>query len=335
MNINYLSVLPKVQQLQEKNYTILEDKGDGFKSAIIDTVKFDNADRNGDDFLNYDELAEIKLALLFDAKKDKFELAKGINFISQDAIDEILANDGLSLNSLQNELKNLDKNNDKKIKSDEIKSLNTSELIRNNQRDLRIYKLQEIKESSNQEITKTSENKKIAALDKQIKNLQKMLESLTSQKMQEPVTQNVSTKEAQNHSSKSIEHSVNVDELKSKYGEEDVNSLIQVIKSTPKVATNIDGIISKTDTKVPVEDILDLSAGMDMLVDTEIAVSEMMDMAGVEQLSPANTPLNLDKKKIDFSINQIKAKIADLEGMKSKILDSRIEEEGKKLSMLA
>jgi len=68
MNINYLSVLPKVQQLEEKNYTILEDKGDNFKSAILDTLNFNNSDRNGDDFLTYDELIDIKLAINFNPK---------------------------------------------------------------------------------------------------------------------------------------------------------------------------------------------------------------------------------------------------------------------------
>ncbi|MEO1954914.1 MAG: hypothetical protein ABGW74_09450 [Campylobacterales bacterium] len=51
MNINYLSALHRVEPYQEKNYTILEDKGDGFSSVIKDTIHFNSADRNGDDFL--------------------------------------------------------------------------------------------------------------------------------------------------------------------------------------------------------------------------------------------------------------------------------------------
>jgi len=333
MNINYLSVLPKVQQYEEKNYTILEDKGDGFKSSILDTINFNNADRDGDKFLTYDELIDIKLALAFDAKKDKFELTKGINFISKDAVDGIFTNSGISLESLQDELKNLDKNNDKKIKADEIASLDTSALVKKTKRNFRIYKLQEVKNISNEKIETSSKNKKIASLDKQIKNLEKMLKNLTSQKSQEPIK--VSTKEVENHTSATVENIVKVDELKSKYGDKEVSKLINVIKNIPQVENNIQSIISKTDTKVSKEEILDLSASMDMVTDTKIAVSEMSDMSAIEQLSPANTPLDLDSKNIDFSINQIKEKINDLEGMKSKIINEDMDKEVKKLDILA
>ena len=61
----------------------------------------------------------------------------------------------------------------------------------------------------------------------------------------------------------------------------------------------------------------------------------MSDMSAIEQLSPANTPLDLDSKNIDFSINQIKEKINDLEGMKSKIINEDMDKEVKKLDILA
>ncbi len=253
--------------------------------------------------------------------------------MSENGINTILKDSGISLDSLQNELKNLDKNNNNKIESDEITSLNTVELIKKNKRDFRKYKLQEVKKISNEEIETTAKNKRIASLDKQIKSLKNMLKNLTSQKSQEPIK--VSTKEAQNHLSASVDNIAKIDELKSKYGDKDVSNLINTIKHTPKITDNVDSIILKTDTKVSKEEILDLSADMDIAVDTKIAVSEMSDMAAVEQLSPANTPLDLDAKNIDFSLNQIKTKINDLEGMKSKIINEDIEKETKKLDALA
>ena len=212
MNINYLSALYRVEPYQEKNYTILEDKGDGFSSVIKDTIHFNSADRNGDDFLTYSELADIDLALAFNAKDDKYELTKGINFISKDAVDGIFKNSGISLEDLQNELKNLDKNNDKKITSDEIVSLDTKKLEKDNTIAYNQYKLQKVEEVSSEKVQSTEEDKRIAELDKQINNLKSMLNSLSSQKNQEPIK--IDTQDATDFNLKSVQNILKTDDLK-------------------------------------------------------------------------------------------------------------------------
>ncbi|MEO1954913.1 MAG: hypothetical protein ABGW74_09445 [Campylobacterales bacterium] len=81
------------------------------------------------------------------------------------------------------------------------------------------------------------------------------------------------------------------------------------------------------------DEILELSDNIDLVMDSELAISNMEDMAGIEQFSPANTPLFLDKENIDFSIDQIKLKINDLEDMKSKILTQKMDRATKKLDI--
>ncbi len=331
MNINYLSALYRVEPYQEKNYTILEDKGDGFSSVIKDTIHFNSADRNGDDFLTYSELADIDLALAFNAKDDKYELTKGINFISKDAVDGIFKNSGISLEDLQNELKNLDKNNDKKITSDEIVSLDTKKLEKDNTIAYNQYKLQKVEEVSSEKVQSTEEDKRIAELDKQINNLKSMLNSLSSQKNQEPIK--IDTQDATDFNLKSVQNILKTDDLKTKYGSKDVDNVVQTIKHIPKVEGNVDSIILKTGTKMSEDEILELSDNIDLVMDSELAISNMEDMAGIEQFSPANTPLFLDKENIDFSIDQIKLKINDLEDMKSKILTQKMDRATKKLDI--
>jgi len=156
-----------------------------------------------------------------------------------------------------------------------------------------------------------------------------MLNSLSSQKNQEPIK--IDTQDATDFNLKSVQNILKTDDLKTKYGSKDVDNVIKVIKNTPKVEGNVDSIILKTGTKMSEDEILELSDNIDLVMDSELAISNMEDMAGIEQFSPANTPLFLDKENIDFSIDQIKLKINDLEDMKSKILTQKMDRATKKL----
>ena len=160
-----------------------------------------------------------------------------------------------------------------------------------------------------------------------------MLNSLSSQKNQEPIKADIDTQDATDFNLKSVQNILKTDDLKTKYGSKDVDNVIKVIKNTPKVEGNVDSIILKTGTKMSEDEILELSDNIDLVMDSELAISNMEDMAGIEQFSPANTPLFLDKENIDFSIDQIKLKINDLEDMKSKILTQKMDRATKKLDI--
>jgi len=158
-----------------------------------------------------------------------------------------------------------------------------------------------------------------------------MLNSLSSQKNQEPIKADIDTQDATDFNLKSVQNILKTDDLKTKYGSKDVDNVVQTIKHIPKVEGNVDSIILKTGTKMSEDEILELSDNIDLVMDSELAISNMEDMAGIEQFSPANTPLFLDKENIDFSIDQIKLKINDLEDMKSKILTQKMDRATKKL----
>jgi hypothetical protein len=98
---------------------------------------------------------------------------------------------------------------------------------------------------------------------------------------------------------------------------------------------NIDSIIIQTDTKMSKEDIVKMSQGMEAVTMSEASVKEAQDLSAIEQFSPASTPINIDKKNIDFTIGGIQQKIADVEGMKDKIVQKMIDSKLKKLDFMA
>ncbi len=335
MNINYLSVLPKVDQDYVKSYVLVDGSKESIGTVIEDKINFSTADKDGDAFLTYEELSNVKLSVDFNAKKDMFQLVRGLNLLDNKTIQNIYFQQGLSLDVLEEELKKLDKNNDKKINSDEVER-DLSQLVRTEKMAYRAYKLNDIKEKDGEQSQNESDNKQIAALEKQIQSLKNMLSNLQTQKAsQPPSSSTASSKEASEHVSESINNKLNMKELETKYGTEDVDKVVNAVERTIDVTHNIDSIIIQTDTNMSKEDIVNLSQGMEAVAMSEASIKGAQDLSAIEQFSPASTPINIDKKNIDFTIGGIQQKIADVEGMKDKIIQKMIDSKLKKLDFMA
>ena len=335
MNINYLSVLPKVDQDYVKSYVLVDGSKESIGTVIEDKINFSTADKDGDAFLTYEELSNVKLSVDFNAKKDMFQLVRGLNLLDNKTIQNIYFQQGLSLDVLEEELKKLDKNNDKKINSDEVER-DLSQLVRTEKMAYRAYKLNDIKEKDGEQSQNESDNKQIAALEKQIQSLKNMLSNLQTQKAsQPPSSSTASSKEASEHVSESINNKLNMKELETKYGTEDVDKVVNAVERTIDVTHNIDSIIIQTDTNMSKEDIVNLSQGMEAVAMSEASIQGAQDLSAIEQFSPASTPINIDKKNIDFTIGGIQQKIADVEGMKDKIIQKMMDSKLKKLDFMA
>lgn len=338
MNINYLSVLPKVDQNYAKNYTLIDISQESIKSVIEDKINFNNADKNYDDFLTYEELVNIKLSVNFNPKKDKFELIRGIDLLNNESIENIFSQKGISFYTLEEELKKLDKNNDGAIGSNEVEQ-DLSQLAIKQERAYRAYKLNDIKEIEGEEIQSQSDKKQIAALEKQIQSLKRMLSELETQKASEPVNiDTVIQEDMSKHTTESISNQLNIKELEAKYGAENVHKVVNAVERANINPGNIDSvadtIISQTNTDISNEDIVNLAQGMEAVSMSEISIKENQELSAVEQFSPAATPINIDKRNVDFTISGIKQKIADLEGMKDKIIQKTADSKLKKLNMM-
>ncbi len=338
MNFNYLTVLPRVDQNYTKNYTLIDSSQKGIKAVVEDKINFKNADKNHDDFLTYKELADIKLSVNFNVKKDKFELIRGIGLLDDKSIKNIFSQKGISFYTLEEELKKLDKNKDGKIDSNEVEQDFSQSAVKQ-ERAYRAYKLNDIRETEGEEAQSQSDKKHIAALEKQIQSLKKMLSELETQKTSTPISSNSATQEdISSHATKSINNQLNIKELEAKYGSENIEKIVNIIERVNINSTNINNVADTIIAQIPEmskEDIVNLVQGMEAVAIGEISVKEAQELSAIELFSPAATPINIDKKNIDFTIGGIKQKIADLEGMKDKIMQKMMDAQLKKLDTMA
>ena len=170
MNISYLAALPKTNEHHTKNYVLIDYSQDGIKKVIEDTIDFNRADVNSDDFLTYEELPDIKLSVYFHLKKDRFELVRGLSLLDSGSIQNIFHKKGISFDALEAELKKLDKNNDSKIDSNEV-AQDITQLAKVKQKAYREYKLGVISHKENEQTEIEGSHNQIAALEKQIMSL--------------------------------------------------------------------------------------------------------------------------------------------------------------------
>ena len=322
MDVRYLSVLTTVNAGSQSNYTVAKNQNDNFKSFIMDEVNFKNADSNSDDFLSYSELANIKLSPSYNAQNNRFGLQKGFDLLTNNTIKKIFDNSGLSLKLLEENLKELDKNRDNKITSNEINP-ELTKIVDAQKRDYRAFKMQKLTKKITTGQEQSIQNKEIAALNKQIASLKKMLHSLKTQEVSQPTT--VGKNDTKDISATGIAKKLAVDGLNNKYGKKDTSKLINTISRTPHATKHIASVMYRSGTKASEKEVTALAGLMESSAMDKIAVKEMSDMNAIEQFSPANTPLVLDSKNIDVSISSIETKIQALEGMKDEILTKATE----------
>lgn len=336
MNINYLAVLPKVTQEHVKEYTLVDISKESIKSVIEDKINFSNADENYDDFLTYEELANIKLSVNFNTKKDNFELTRGVGLLDNESIENIFSQKGISFYTLEEELKKLDGNKDGKIDSSEVEQ-DLSQLAKRQERADRAYRLNDIKERSGEQSQNESDKKQIAALEKQIQSLKRVLSQLEMQKASKPQSGNTSNQDMSEHASQSIENKANIKELEAKYGNEEVDNVVNALERATVNSGNVDvvaqSVIAQTNTDISKEEIVTISQGMEAVTMSEISVKEAQDLSAIEQFSPASTPVSIDSKNIEFTMNSIAQKINDLEGMKDKMVQKMMDTQLKKLNL--
>jgi len=321
MGVGYLSVLTTVNASSKSDYTVVKSKNDNFKSFIMDEVNFNNADRNSDNFLTYSELDSIKLSPAYNVQNNRFQLQKGFDLLTNKTIKKILDTSGLSLKLLEENLKELDKNRDNKITTNEINP-EITKMLDAQKRDYRAFKMQKLTKKITAGQEQSIQNKEIEALDKQIASLKKMLHSMKTQKTTEP---SVGKNDVKDISARSIDKKLAIDGLNNKYGEKDTSKLISTISRTPHATRHIASVMYRSGTKASEQEVTALAGLMQSGVLDKIAVKEMSDMNAIEQLSPANTPVVIDSKNIDLSIANIENKIQDLEGMKDEILTKAAE----------
>lgn len=336
MNINYLAVLPKVNQEHAKEYTLIDISKESIKSVIEDKINFSNADENYDDFLTYEELANIKLSVNFNPKKDNFELTRGVSLLDNKSIENIFSQNDISFYTLEEELKKLDRNKDGKIDSSEVEQ-DLSQLAIKQERADRAYKLNDIKERGGEQSQNESDKKQIASLEKQIQSLKRVLSQLEMQKASKPQSGNTSNQDMSEHASQSIENSANIKELEAKYGSQEVDNVVNALERTTVNLGNVDvvaqNIIMQTNTDISKEEIVTIAQGMEDIAMSEISVKEAQDLSAIEQFSPASTPVSIDSKNIEFTMSNISQKINDLEGMKDKIVQKIMDNQLKKLNL--
>jgi len=317
MDVHYLSVLTTVNAGSQSDYTVAKSKDDDFKSFIMDEVNFQNADSNSDNFLSYRELSKIKLSPTYNVQNNRFKLKKGFDLLKNSTIKKILDNSGLSLKLLEENFKELDKNRDNKITTNEINP-ELTKIVDTQKKDYRAFKMQELTKKINTNKEQTSQNKEIEALNKQIASLKKMLHSLKSQKSATPTAPNKN--DANNIATTGIGKKLAIDGLKAKYGEKDTSKLINTILKIPNAPKHISSVMYQSGTKASEKEVALLAGLIQGTALNKIAVKEMNDMNAIEQISPANTPVVIVEDNIDLSISNIESKIQDLEGMKDEIL---------------
>ena len=322
---SYLSLLTTVNTEKKTDYTVVRSQNDNFKSFIMDDVNFKNADRNHDEFLSYNELADIKLSPTYDVQKKLFKLQKGFDLLSNNSIEKILDTSGLSLKLLEENLKKLDKNKDNKITTNEINP-ELTRIVDAQKRDYRAFKMKNLNKKISAKTQNVNNAKQIEALNKQIESLKKMLQAFKSQKVTTPTETTISKNNTTDMSTTGINKKLAIDGLKNKYGEKDTNKLISTISRTPDASRHIASVMYQSGTKASEKEVKVLAALMQNSILDKIAVKETSDMNAIEQLSPANTPVVIDTKNIDLTISNIETKIQDLEGMKSEILEKEAEE---------
>ena len=323
MDVRYLSVLTTVNAGSKSDYTIAKNQNDNFKSFIMDEVDFKNADSNSDDFLNYNELADIKLSPTYNAQNNRFVLQKGFDLLTNNTIKKTLDNSGLSLKLLEENFKELDKNRDNKITTNEINP-ELTKMVDAQKKDYRAFKMQELTKKSTKNAQKSSQNKEIEALAKQIASLKKMLHSLKTQQVSQPTT--VGKNDTKDISARGIAKKLAIDGLNNKYGKKDISKLISTISRTPHATKHIASVMYRSGTKASEKEVTALAGLMESSAMDKIAVKEMSDMNAIEQLSPANTPLVIDNDNIDLTIANIENKIQALEGMQDEILTKEAEQ---------
>ena len=334
MNFNYLTVLPRIDQNYTKDYTLIDSSQKGMGAVIEDKINFNNADKNHNDFLTYEELADIKLSVNFNVKKDKFELIRGVDLLDNESIKNIFSQKGISFYTLEEELKKLDRDKDGKIDSNEVEQ-NLSRLALKQEKAYRAYKLNDVRETESQETQSQNDKKQIAALEKQIQSLKKMISELETQKASTPISSNTATQEDRSsHATESINNQLNIKELEAKYGSENIEKTVNTIERAHNINNVADTIIAKV-PDISKEDIVNLAQGMEAIAMSEISVQMAQELSAIEQFSPAASPINIDKKNIDFSIGSVKQKIADLEGMKDKIMQKMMDSQLKKIDTRA
>jgi ribosomal protein L29 len=322
MDISYLSVLTTVNANAKTDYTVVKSQNDNFKSFIMDEANFKNADSNSDNFLSYSELSDIKLSPTYDVQNNLFKLKQGFDLLTNNTIKKILDNSGLSLKLLEENFKELDKNKDNKITSNEINP-ELTKMVDTQKRDYRAFKMQKLTQKINTNKEQASQNKEIEALDKQIASLKKMLHSLKSQNAETPATPNKN--DAKNIATTGIGKKLAIDGLKAKYGEKDTNKLISTILKTPNATKHISSVMYQSGTKATEKEVAAVAGLIQDTALNKVAVKEMSDMNAIEQLSPANTPVVIVEDNLDLTISNIEDKIQDLEGMKDKILTKATE----------
>jgi|GEM_PF-6854440 len=334
MNFNYLTVLPRIDQNYSKDYTLIDSSQKGMGAVVEDKINFNNADKNHDDFLTYEELADIKLSVNFNVKKDKFELIRGVDLLDNESIKNIFSQKGISFYTLEEELKKLDRDKDGKIDSDEVEQ-NLSQLALKQEKAYLAYKLNDVRETEGEETQSQNDKKQIAALEKQIQSLKKMISELETQKASTPISSNTATQEdISSHETESISNQLNIKELEAKYGSENIEKAVNTIERANNINNVADTIIAQI-PDMSKEDIVNLAQGMEAIAMGEISVQAAQELSAIEQFSPAASPINIDKKNIDFSIGSVKQKIADLEGMKDKIMQKMMDSQLKKIDTRA
>ena len=317
MDIRYLSALTTVHRYKNETYTIAKNRDDDYKEFIVNKTDFKKADLNDDDFLTYEELSNIKLSVDYNAQKDRFEFKKGFNLLSTNTIEKVLDENGLSLKLLEENLKQLDKNRDNKITSNEIDP-NLTKIVDNKKRELRASKLEKLNQETSKEKRLSNENKQIEALDRQINNLKKMLRDL---KIKQATVGNVFHKnDTKDISTTAMDKKTAIQTLKSKYGDNDIDKLVGTISIVSNPSKNISRIIYQSGTQASEKEIAKLINVMQNTALNQIDAKQIEDMNAIEQFSPANTPISFDENSIDFTISSIEQKIEALESLRDKII---------------
>jgi hypothetical protein len=324
MDIRYLSVLTTVHSYKLSDYVIAKNQNDDFENFINNEINFKNADVNHDNFLTYSELSNVKLSATYNAQKDRFELRKGFNLLSTNTIEKVFDESGLSLKLLEENLKELDKNRDNKITSSEI-APDLTKIASAQKREYRELKLKKLNQEIDEKKKISNDKKKIESLDKQIENLRKMLRTL---KIKQATIGNASYKsDTKDITSTAMDKKTTIEMLKSKYGDNDIDKLVNTISTVTNPEKNISRVIYQSGTQANEKEIAQLVNVIQNTTLNQIDVKQVEDMNAIEQFSPANTPISFDKNNIDLTISSIEQKIQALESLRDKI----IREENKKL----
>jgi len=302
--INSLKYLIHINSPQKYELT----KKDETYSDFFDKIEFSKADKNSDDFLTYDELKDLKLSLDFDAKDDKFEFVKGLGLSDEELFLKILFNRGLSKSDLQDFIKKIDKNGDKIISADEINP-NLSSQAKLSRIDYRQTKFKEVK-------YKETSSKQIEALKNRIEAINKEIQSLKKSLNKFQNIQNVNGADNSKTAFNALQKSAEIKHLKQKYGDKDIEKLINVIQHSP--GNNIDKILYQSGTKASAEEVTRLNSLITENIADKFDITHQTDKAAIESFSPANNPIIPDNN-VDYMVVQIRGKIDELEKEKANL----------------